>query len=340
MFGKIQRSSSRAGLVPVKVHFKVHVVSIMLPSDSSSMPADGALLTLCLERGGRVASSTELVFARPMFEQDVLFSVGQWVDMTSTLYRDPHSGAWQVKTGRILLRERCKGKLFSSNTVLGGCDLPMHEFAADMGFELTLTKSCTYTLRDIGALLVAEVCATVVREVQSGASSVASAGSDVSDTEPAQAQVPTHTQAPTQAQAQADARAEGFSNFEDGWEDSYLEAWPTDSAINAADNGAEAQIQTQAPPQAKAEPEADPPARPLPVASPPKPQKSQHLPLQLQLDTAKATAEKPETQPQQTRQQQLHQAQQQAQEQQQQVQQQAQKQQQQVQQQAQEQQQQ
>ncbi len=119
------------GSEKMKVVFTVEVKQIIFGGVAYS-EFDGAVLSVCFERGGRLASSTDRLFNADKSNANTL-DVNQPLSLAVTLYRDG-SGALQEKTGTLILRhlKRSKSLGTSGYIAIGSVALSLHRLVVEL----------------------------------------------------------------------------------------------------------------------------------------------------------------------------------------------------------------
>lgn len=119
---------------------------------------DGAMLSVCFERGGKLSSSPDRMFAAGTMEK--LLHINEPLNLVATLYKDTKSGiiapavgrtyreysriivgTFQSKKGKVMLRELSKNKFGGSSYVgLDMAEIYLNEFVSDEknSFEVVL----------------------------------------------------------------------------------------------------------------------------------------------------------------------------------------------------------
>lgn len=151
MFHNAKRRASRIGSVAVKTLISVDILSINLANRvvRSSEWDDSSLLSVCLERGGKISATNNvavtkkdlLAIARGL-EQVIEIPCNETVEVIATLYKSAKSGAFQEKSCKLVLRKLKKNARFGLDTYqgLGRFDLKLHELASELGYEQSIVK--------------------------------------------------------------------------------------------------------------------------------------------------------------------------------------------------------
>jgi hypothetical protein len=145
MFG-IARRKERLGLQKVKLLFSIYVIDLVVPSTSFAKEAEAAVnsgieetplvLSVCFERGSKISSSKGKTYDRTNFDdertkEEVLLTFNETLELCATLYKDPRTGKFQEKQGKILVRKSKNNKAVKIETFKGvGLHiLKLHELA-------------------------------------------------------------------------------------------------------------------------------------------------------------------------------------------------------------------
>lgn len=89
---KIARKTRRVGMDTSKVLFQIHVRRLTLPE--SIIAESSALLSVCFERGGKMASSSDHKSESPTNSKYV-FDINETLSVVATLYKES-TGGYQV----------------------------------------------------------------------------------------------------------------------------------------------------------------------------------------------------------------------------------------------------
>lgn len=148
MFHNAKRRASRIGSVAVKTLISVDILSINLASRviRSSEWDDSSLLSVCLERGGKISATNNVTVTKKdllnSVRQDLEIPCNETVEVIATLYKVAKSGSYQEKSCKLVLRKLKKNARFGLDTYqgLGRFDLKLHDLAAELGYEQSIVK--------------------------------------------------------------------------------------------------------------------------------------------------------------------------------------------------------
>jgi hypothetical protein len=108
---KAKKSVSRIGCDTEKIVFSLEISSVNFPDNFNDME-DHSILSVCFERGGKIASSSDKQFDFPTDPEDSkTFFVNETLALLATLYKDKKTGKYQEKKGKIILRQLKKSRL-------------------------------------------------------------------------------------------------------------------------------------------------------------------------------------------------------------------------------------
>ena len=156
---KATKHASRVGTDSVKVLFTIEVEKVVFTDEKTIKSiTNGSLLSVCFERGGKLASSADQKVQFPAGPGPKVLPIGESLSLVATLYRDQKSGTFQEKKGKIILREltrsRLGGEVYKG---LGSIKLPLHLLLADL---VTGSKTSTYNFAELkGASTVVKISA-------------------------------------------------------------------------------------------------------------------------------------------------------------------------------------
>jgi hypothetical protein len=93
----------------VRMIVHIHIQHLILPENIGEFLQNGTLISVCLERGGKMSSSPNKVFDLsehdPISINRLLYTIDETVELVATLYQDNKTKTFQEKLGKIILRE-------------------------------------------------------------------------------------------------------------------------------------------------------------------------------------------------------------------------------------------
>lgn len=185
MFGTAKRHVSRVGLKPVKALFSIQVETVTMVR--ACPVQDQAVLSVCFERGGKVSSTSNVIYEKPAYVREVVVPFHEKIELVATLFKDFRTGIYQEKIGKLIFRELIKKGMFGQDSYkgIGRYDLSLHKIMNELGFERTITKEQIIKFNLVNGCTVKIIMtATVLSTGGSGDSdsqSVASYATDASD---------------------------------------------------------------------------------------------------------------------------------------------------------------
>ena len=108
MLNKANIKLHRLGAESIKCVFTIDVKRVILGGDTF-YDYDGNTLSVCFERGGKLASSKDKIFNSERNTSHVL-NVDEKLSLVVTLYKDKDNGEFQEKKGKLILRQLKKNK--------------------------------------------------------------------------------------------------------------------------------------------------------------------------------------------------------------------------------------
>lgn len=151
-----RKQIDRIGCEPVKYAFSIQVAELVVPKDTN-IP-EGALLSVCFERGSKISSTKN----KPFFQKScsyerssgtnlsetkyrdnfsvrnkLIFSYDEKIELVATLYRDIKTGKFLEKKSKVILRQHMRNKIFSVDTYqgMGLYNMKLDELAMSLGFD-------------------------------------------------------------------------------------------------------------------------------------------------------------------------------------------------------------
>ena len=145
MFSAAKKRKERLGLEKVSLLFSVYVIDLVVPSNAFIKDADGAeqkspVLSVCFERGSKISScqgkSLDLTnYDDERTKEKLLLTINETLELCATLYRDPKTGTFQEKHGKLLVRKLKNNKMVKIETFKGVAlySLKLHTLARWVG---------------------------------------------------------------------------------------------------------------------------------------------------------------------------------------------------------------
>eukprot|EP01038_Epipyxis_sp_PR26KG_P011613 gene11613-15551_t len=164
MLNKAKKLAKRVGCLNNKILFSINVVCLHFPKQSNLI-SDGALLSVCFERGGKIASTKNKPFSDDnctTINDEILFSIQEKIELVATLYKDIKTNDYQKKKGKLMLRQ-LKKNMFGSDAYagIGLFSLELDKLAVDLGFEVTMNKTLSLPLDIQGFKCSLDIIATI-----------------------------------------------------------------------------------------------------------------------------------------------------------------------------------
>lgn len=170
---KVKRRASRIGFQPVKFITTLVVHQLVLPVENHIK--NNSVLSICFEKGGKISTSNDIVYdldqtdinlvERGDSNMSMVIELDERLELVSTLYRDPLSGVFQRKQGKIILRQLQTSSVtgMSSFKGIGIYTINLHEIAQSMGYDKMLSKDLEMPLEQLsGGSLEATVTNKIV----------------------------------------------------------------------------------------------------------------------------------------------------------------------------------
>jgi len=170
---KVKRRASRIGFQPVKFITTIVVHQLVLPVENHIK--NNSVLSICFEKGGKISTSDDIVYdldqtdinlvERGSSNMSMVIELDERLELVSTLYRDPLTGIFQKKQGKIILRQLQTSSVtgMSSFKGIGIYTINLHEVAQSMGYDKMLSKDLEMPLEQLsGASLEATVTNKIV----------------------------------------------------------------------------------------------------------------------------------------------------------------------------------
>jgi len=192
---KVKRRASRIGFQNVKFITTVVIHQLVLPVENHIQ--NNSVLSICFEKGGKISNSNDIIYdldqtdinlvERGNSKLSMVIELDERLELVSTLYKDPLSGIFQKKQGKIILRQLQTSSVLgiSSFKGIGMYTINLHEIAQSMGYEKMVSKELVMPLEQLsGASLEATITNKIVYLQSEGdaddAHSVNSLASDMS----------------------------------------------------------------------------------------------------------------------------------------------------------------
>lgn len=163
MLNEVKRRASRIGFHKVKFITSIHITELILPVQNP-VPND-TKLSICFEKGGKISTSRDICYdleknASNLIEKDkdsnimsMAFNLNEYVELITTLYRDPSTGIYQDKQGKVILRqlENYHGLTGHANYFkgIGVYIINLSEIAQCMGHEKYMTKDIKMPMKEL-----------------------------------------------------------------------------------------------------------------------------------------------------------------------------------------------
>lgn len=159
---KIAKKTRRVGLETSKVLFQIHVRRLTIPD--SVVTESNALLSVCFERGGKMASSSDKM-ADVRVNSKYVLEINETLSVVATLYKES-TGLYQTKKGKLIVRQRKVSK-FGSDVFkgLGMVHLNLHDLCGNLS-----ARNYNYELEKCqpGATLEVSIVAKFLGESNTG----------------------------------------------------------------------------------------------------------------------------------------------------------------------------
>ena len=150
MFSSARKHIKRVGLTSNKVLYNVEIKTVTIPGILSK----NSVMSICFERGGKIASSKN--YQTLQSNENTTISINETLSLMATLYREKN-GSFQIKKGKIVLRELIQNKLGgSSYQGLGLCNINLHDFVPNEPNSV-MTKDITLTPEGLGRGIIINI---------------------------------------------------------------------------------------------------------------------------------------------------------------------------------------
>eukprot|EP01038_Epipyxis_sp_PR26KG_P005754 gene5754-7944_t len=123
MLKSVKKHSSRVGSSKIKVLFSLLLKGLVLPAQQTAI-AYGSILSICFERGGKIATSRnhslDLIVCECNEAKDiVVLPFHDKLDLLVTIFRDNKTGKLHHKDGKLILRQLKKNNVFGVESFKG-----------------------------------------------------------------------------------------------------------------------------------------------------------------------------------------------------------------------------
>ena len=108
MIKRAAKQLQRSGCDIIKVLFTIDVDYITF-KDVSTIES-GSILSICLERGGKISATANKEFSYQYNHGPKTFLVKEKVSIMATMYQDRKTGRFQEKSGKLMLRKLKKSR--------------------------------------------------------------------------------------------------------------------------------------------------------------------------------------------------------------------------------------
>jgi hypothetical protein len=135
-FKGVKKQAQRVGTETVKIVFTLNIKAAHIGTYHEV--ESGSVLSVCFERGGKLASSSDKVFSYDSNDKSEMktFEFNESLALLATLYRDSKTHEYQEKKGKLILRQLKKSKLGSDvYKGLGFATLFLNDLIKDVVIE-------------------------------------------------------------------------------------------------------------------------------------------------------------------------------------------------------------